>query len=159
MARTFADVAEFVANVDLEDIYCLEERGRRLVWTDGQVEGRKFPETTNSMGIVNGDNQFRFRFRTLFTDRAAEYVGDWEALFVLPEPAEVSDELLREFATKVAFFSVYPYIRASIYGSASRLNLPIPVMGIVRQGGFELGDIMTPEEVRAAFEDQSSERV
>jgi hypothetical protein len=159
VARSFADVAEFVANVDLEDIYCLEERARLILWTDEQLEGRTLPENSNAMGISRGDNQFRFRFRTVFTDRTAEYVADWEAFFALPEPAEVSDELLREFAQRVGFFSVYPYIRASIYGCASRLNQPIPVLGIVRQGEFELGDIMSTEEAHEAFEDRTSERV
>jgi hypothetical protein len=156
----YEDVAALVAVIDLEDIYCIEERGRRIEWSEEELQSRTFPETSNSMGVSVDANRVRYRFRSIYSDVAAEYVADWEALFILPEGEElVAGELTQQFAEKVAFFAVYPYLRASIYGSASRLNQAVPVLGIVRQGQFASGANMTEAEVKEAFLDNKSERV
>lgn len=153
------DAAEFIAVADLDDIYCMEERGRRINWTDSDPAPADLPQITNSLGVSDDGTTFHFRFRTVYTDVEAEYVADWAAVFSAPEGSEVSKEVLAEVAERVAFFAVYPYLRASIYGSASRLNQPVPVLGLVRQGQFERGSELTDQQRREAFGDQQSERL
>ncbi|RQP11646.1 MAG: hypothetical protein EAS51_05245 [Microbacteriaceae bacterium] len=155
----YKDAAELVKVAALEDIYCNEERGRRIQWSEADLDGRTLPDIDSSMGIVREGDAVHFRFRTIYSDVSAEYVADWTAHFTMPANAEFADEVLQEFAEKVAFFSVYPYTRASIYGSASRLNQPVPVLGIVRQGEFQRGEKLSEEAVRALFMDNRSERV
>jgi hypothetical protein len=160
MPTEYSDVVQLVAAIELEDIYCGEERGRRIQWSEEELAGRTFPSTTNTLGISREGTSVYFRFRALFTDRSAEYAADWTAEFTLPDEVDVADlPLLEEFAERVAFFAVYPYIRASIYGSASRLNQPVPVLGIVRQGQFERGDRLSEEESTTEFAPFVSERL
>jgi hypothetical protein len=93
----------------------------------------------------------------LFTDERAEFVTDAEIIYTAEEDINVTDAVQREFAERVAFMAVYPFIRASIHGSATRLNVPAPVLGMVRQGEFSLGDQMDEETVEATFGDTRSE--
>ena len=153
----YTDAAGLVQDAALEDVYCNEERGRRVQWSEQDLKDRSLPEISSSMGIVTDGNAVHFRFRTIYSDVSAEYVADWAAAFTLPDESEVNNSVLQEFAEKVAFFSVYPFTRASIYGSAARLNQPIPVLGLVRQGQFERGVELSPEQAHALFADNRSE--
>lgn len=157
MAQKIDDVHELVAITELETIVVHEERARRLRWTESELTDKSFPETTSSLGIGRDETKFRYRFRTRFTDENGEYVADFEATYVVADPIEVAEAILQEFAGRVAFMAVYPFIRASIFGSASRLGLPIPVLGLVRQGEFEAGEPMTPDQVQEEFMDNRSE--
>lgn len=159
MTDLLAEVSALVERIDLEDVICQEERGRRIEWSEEQLEGRTFPEISNSMAIVREDADFLFRFRCVYTDTTAEYVADWVAQFRLPEPEELDSEVLALFAEKVAFFTVYPYMRMSVFGSASRLNQPVPILGLVRQGQFERGSRMSEQDAAATFADVRSERL
>jgi hypothetical protein len=159
MPIEIGDVVELVAQVELDSIVVHEERGRRLHWTEDELQDRKFPLTVSSMGIGVEEMLYRFRFRTRFTDESGEYVADFEAVYGVPEAVDVSQEILSEFATRVAFMTVYPFLRASIFATASRLGLPIPVLGLVRQGEFEVGQPMSPEQVHEEFKDNRSESI
>ncbi|MCS6559090.1 hypothetical protein NYQ31_11835 [Curtobacterium flaccumfaciens] len=151
-------VEQLVEFAELQDIQCFEERGRRVSWTDDERASRSFPEIDSSMGIEIGPHRVNYRVRMLYTDVEAEYIADWVAVVTIPDEHTVSADAAHEYGDRVAFFAVYPYIRASIYGSASRLNQPVPVLGVVRQGQFERGDRLSQDEARSRFEDNRSER-
>jgi hypothetical protein len=151
------DIHELVAAVQLGNILVHEERARRLHWSEDELLNLNFPLAENSMGISENGLERRFRFRSRFTDASGEYVADFEAIYSLPELADVAQPILTEFAERVAFMAIYPFLRASIFASASRLGLPIPVLGIVRQGEFSSGDQMTAEQVKSEFGDNRSE--
>lgn len=159
MSGKIADILDLVAVIELENILVNEERARRLSWSDEELASREFPISTNSLGISGDKDRLRFRFRALFTDADGEYTADLEAIYVLTEPMEVEQPVLHEFASRVAFMAVYPFLRSSIFGSATRLGLPVPVLGIVRQGDMQPGDQMSEEQVAAAFQDDRSETV
>ena len=156
--RLIDDIHDLVAAVELENVAFYEERGRRVTWTDEERDSLDFPLYANSLGVVHTDNSLSFRFRMVFTDENAEYVSDVAAEYSIPEQVVVDDQVQLEFAERVAFMTVYPYMRASIFGSAVRLGQPAPILAIVRPGDFKAGDAMTDEEARAAFFDAVSER-
>ncbi|CAD6005275.1 hypothetical protein [Agreia sp. COWG] len=157
--RSVTDIVEFVNLVELDNVIVHEERSRRVLWTDEEKENLEFPFTNNSLGMMVEENTtYRFRFRAVFTDEPAEYAADIEIVYVTQEPVSTEETLRREFASRVAFMAIYPFIRASVYGSATRLGLPAPVMSIIRQGEFELGEVMSEEQVQEAFGDVRSEK-
>jgi hypothetical protein len=157
MALQVGDIHEFVTVVELVNVFVHEERARRLHWTDEELSSLEFPTATNSLGVAVNELERRFRFRSRYTDQNGEYVADFEAIYVLPEVVDVHQDILNEFAERVAFMTIYPYLRASIYASAARLGLPIPVLGIVRQGEFESGNVMTADQIQQEFQDNRSE--
>ncbi|MEN2739533.1 hypothetical protein ABCS02_17215 [Microbacterium sp. X-17] len=152
-----SNIHELVAAVNISDVVVHEERGRRIYWEDAERDDLTFPLTDNSLGMRNDGQEIGFRFRSVFSDERAEFVADVEVIYSAQEPIIVVDEVLREFAERVAFMAVYPFVRSSIHGSASRLNVPAPVLGMVRQGEFSLGEKMSEDETRIAFGDNRSE--
>ena len=157
--REVADVVELVNLVDIGNVVVYEERARRVAWSEEELADLEFPFTTNSLGMIADEHHLRYRFRSIFTDESAEYAADVEIDYVSEQAIGVTPEVQREFAERVAFMAVYPFIRASIFGSASRLGMKAPVLGIVRQGEFALGDNLTEAELQTAFGDVRSETV
>lgn len=143
-------VEEMVGVVDLQDVQCIEEHARRIVWTDGKPD-RDLPEQVNAIGVTAQESQLHYRLKVRFTDTTAEYVADWMAVVTHAPETTFPEPVLREYGQRVAFFTLFPFIRASIYGSASRLNQPVPVLGLVRQGELDDGEDMTPTEAQSVF--------
>ena len=150
-------INDFVAVVQLGNVVVHEERARRIEWSESDLAEREFPSYSNSMGILEREQEIAIRFRMVFTDQSAEYVSDVAAVYTLPKGVTATQDVQLEFAERVAFMAVYPYLRASVYGGAARLGQPIPVLGIVRQGEFSIGDKMPDDAVLAAFGDTESE--
>jgi hypothetical protein len=157
--RLVTDIVEFVGLVELDNVIVHEERSRRLMWTDEERDSLEFPFTNNSLGLMVESDVYRFRFRSVFTDESAEYVADIEIVYSTNEVVTTEESLRHEFASRVAFMAVYPFIRASFFGSASRIGLPAPVLSIIRQGEFQLGEDMSAEQIQEAFGDVRSEVV
>lgn len=157
---TVADVVELVSIVELGDIYLYEERGRRIEETASAEDEE--PRVVSSLGVgeneAEGSFGLGFRFRIVFDDRQGhEFVADFQARYDLPGPHDISNEIRTEFAERVAFFAVYPYLRASIQMTASRMGVPAPVLSMVRAGEFQLGERMPEEEVTTQFGDTAPE--
>jgi hypothetical protein len=157
-ATEFDSIQDLVDVIELEDVVVHEERARRIQWDADSRDGMELPSYDNSLGIVRTPGRIEYRFRVVFTDEQAEYVSDVAALYSIPTDRIIGAALQLEFAQRVAFMTVYPFVRASVFGSAVRLGQPAPVMGIVRPGDFEPGEPMTDEAAREAFFDKASER-
>ena len=155
------DVVELVRLVELVDVYLYEERGRRVDATGGPDDEplvRSFASIGSREDEDEGDFGIAFRFRLVFDDRLGnEFVSDFQARYTLPAPCDITQEVRAEFAERVAFFAVYPYLRASIQMSAGRMGVPAPVLEMVRAGEFTLGDTMTDDEVESQFRDRAPE--
>ncbi|WP_243077347.1 hypothetical protein [Microbacterium sp. SS28] len=134
-----------------------EERARRVLWSSEELETLEFPLRNDSFGFILGDQRMHFRFRSVFADERAEFVADIELIYSISEQVTFDEAIHREFAERVAFMAVYPFIRTSIFGAAGRLSLPAPILGIVRQGEFSLGEKMTEDQAHSAFADVASE--
>ena len=152
-------IEELVSLVSLDNIVFHEERARRIAWEEGDPKLADLPSYANSLGIQQSDQSLTFRFRMVFTDENAEYVADIAAVYAVTEPLSLGQDLFGEFAERVAFMTVYPFLRSSVYGSAARLGQPIPVLGLVRPGEFHAAEQMSEEDVRGAFLDNVSESV
>lgn len=155
--RSIEDVRDLLALVDLHDVIVHEERARRVAWSSEELERLEFPLRDDSFGFSLGDQRLHFRFRSVFADERAEFVADVELVYSVSEQVTFDEAIHREFAERVAFMAVYPFIRSAIFGAAGRLSLPTPILGIVRQGEFKLGERMTEQQVQAAFADVTSE--
>lgn len=156
-ATKIKSIEEFVLAIELSDVIVHEERARLIYWDDAERAAMAFPLTNTSLGMRNSDNSFSFRFRIIFADDEAEYVADHEIVYTTSESFSVAREILIEFSQRVAFMATYPFLRSSIFSSASRLNRPTPILGLVRQGEFGVQDEMSDAEVRSAFFDNVSE--
>jgi len=158
------DILELVQLVELEDVIVREERGRRVfAELDGaEIDKEGEVRSTNALGISDLEAEdalgIAFRYRTVFNDgHGSEFVADMEAHYRLLEPRSVSDEVKQEFATRVAFMTVYPYLRSSIQGSATRLGVKAPILGMVRQGDMAISGTLEESQVKEMFRDDEPE--
>ncbi|MDB6425942.1 hypothetical protein [Curtobacterium sp. 20TX0008] len=152
--REVDDILEMVSLVELSDVYVWEERGRRIDET--ATEEDREPRIRQVLNVGDRDDFLgvAFRFRMSVDDRQGnEFIADYQARYELAAPAQFTSEVRAEFAERVAFFTVYPYLRASIQMTASRMGAPAPVLAIVRAGEFKLGTTMTDEAVATEFRD------
>jgi hypothetical protein len=153
-----SDIEQLLPLIELTDVVFHEERSRRIVWADDNPKLEDLPNYSNALGVMHGDEALTFRFRMVYTDRDAEYAVDISTVYTLTEPIVCATEILREFSERVAFMAAYPFLRSSIYGSAARLGQPIPVLGLIRAGEFEISPPEDDEDIAAAFRDTASER-
>ncbi|NQX22719.1 hypothetical protein [Curtobacterium sp. VKM Ac-2852] len=152
--RQVGDIHEMVELVELSDVFVWEERGRRIDETATEDDGE--PRIRQVLNVGDRDDFLgvAFRFRMSVDDRQGnEFIADYQARYELAAPTQFTPEVRAEFAERVAFFTVYPYLRASIQMTASRMGAPAPVLAIVRAGEFKLGTTMTDEAVAAEFRD------
>ena len=84
------------------------------------------------------DDNLKFRFTLTFNVDLGQYKVDMASVYKLSEQVTIPEAVNVEFAERVAFMAVYPFIREHVFGIATRLQHPIPVLGLVRQGGFKL---------------------
>jgi hypothetical protein len=135
--RTIEDIVELLDLVELVDMRVYAAEGRRKdssVAEDHDQSGDielNFMERHTAEVLEN-------RFRLKVENEEAVYSADIGAIYALQEPVVPLPALVAEFAERVGFMAVFPYLRESISSSASRLGLPIPVLGIVRPGDFQI---------------------
>ena len=112
-----------------------------------EIAGKRVPspettEITSSMESMIGGEEgvdFVFRVRQRVKTYEAEIIADFEAEYRFSEPGgQISEEAQLEFAEKVAFMALVPYLRESVHTTAMRLGVRPPLLGMGRQGEFRL---------------------
>lgn len=153
------ELIELIQFIELVDIIVHEERARKIIHEATNQQLTTEPLIETRLGIRNEVQQFGVRFRLLFTGQNEEYVADFEAIYSIDEKvqSELSETLLLEFSEEVGYLAIYPYLRASIFGSASRLGMPRPVLGIARRGDFQASEQMNESQAKATFFDNVPE--
>jgi hypothetical protein len=120
--------------LELTGVTAFEIAGRRL-------DSQESTETQSSMESMlgDGDGALAFRVRQHVKTGQAEILADYGVEYRITDPsASVSGKARVEFAEKVAFMTLVPYLRESVHTTAARLGVQVPLLGIVRQGDFTL---------------------
>ncbi|MGB3413387.1 MAG: hypothetical protein WBA28_01580 [Microbacteriaceae bacterium] len=152
------NIQELVQAVDIENIIFHEERARRIVREDEENDLLSFPIRKDMIAISIENQSLRFRFKSILGEKTVEFVSDCEIVYSSKEQfPKLENEVLQEFASRVAFMAVFPFIRASLMMSAARIGADIPVIGIVRQGQFQQGDPLSQDDIRNEFLDKKPE--
>lgn len=139
--RTIEDIRELLDLVELVDMRVYAAEGRRKDSSGAEDHDQSGDIELNFMERHTAE-VLENRFRITVENKEAIYSADIGAIYSLQEPVTPLPALIAEFAERVGFMAVFPYLRESISTSASRLGLPMPVLGIVRPGDFQ---IPTPE--------------
>lgn len=135
--RAIEDIRELLDLVELVDMRVYSAAGHRKDSLASQGHDESGEIELNFMER-HTEEVIENRFRMKVENEEAVYSADIGAIYSLREPVNPVPSLIAEFAERVGFMSVFPYLRESISTSASRLGLPIPVLGIVRPGDFQI---------------------
>ena len=88
-------------------------------------------------------NELHARFKLTFKEPDAMYVADMAAVYSFAEELEIAEEVVIDFAERVAFMTTFPFLRESVATTAARMQRNVPTLGIMRPGDFKIG---TPDE-------------
>ena len=133
--RRYETARDLLPVLELNRVTPCEVAGKRISTPEAT-------EITSSMKSMIGGEEgetFVFRVQQRVKTREAEITADFEVEYRLSEPGgQISEEAQIEFAEKVAFMTLVPYLRESVHATAMRLGVQPPLLGMVRQGEFRL---------------------
>lgn len=133
------DARELLSHVELVGIELYELRARATT----RENVAEFEEAYEIKAAVNNEpGTLRTRFTLTFNAKDAEYVVDLAPRYDLADGIEVPQTVAVEFVEKVGIMAAFPFLRENLFGLATRMGRPVPVLGIVRQGDFRL----TPDD-------------
>jgi hypothetical protein len=164
-----ADARQLLEVAELTNIHTFEIRGQRLeVTADDPEQG-----ITPDVGIRVAPTSLETRMRVAVRLDGAEVTADMAVEYTFARPCALSAEVAREFVERVAVMAIYPFVRESIFATASRLGVDAPVLGLIRSGSFQVGPLVatagptpdslaseldvTPDSVRAWLAAQGGE--
>lgn len=98
-----------------------------------------------NMDVTDGQLTTLFAFRLVSDDYSLE--TEHAAVWNVDIPLLPDGEAIADFIQKVAFMTVYPYVREALATSACRLGLPAPTLSLVRQGDVDLS--LDPDQLGA----------
>lgn len=131
--REIQSIEELVAEVELIGIQTFEIGGKLR---DAPVD----PEDVNVFGVhtamQNDDLHLSTRFKLEFRGAAADIVVDAAAHYKFTVPTTYSRPLAIEFAERVGFMTVYPFLREAVFTTAARMELETPILGLMKAGQF-----------------------
>ncbi|MEF2977282.1 hypothetical protein [Subtercola sp. YIM 133946] len=145
MSGPITDIEALVESIDIDGIEVYEIVARGVARED---EG--FEDRSAISGAVRHERGFLWiRFVYKFEATAGEYSVDIAARYVLSQETHIDQAVIIEFAERVAFMTVYPFIRETVFSMASRLGHPAPILGLVKQGDFSLQQGEDPRDLSA----------
>lgn len=136
-----ADARDLLDISELTGIHTWEIRGQRRpdLAADNPDDG-----ITPDVGIRVSDTSLETRMRVVVRVDGAEITADMAAEYTFDRRCVIGGEVAREFVERVAVMAVYPFIRESIFASASRLGVSAPVLGLIRAGEFRVEPLVAP---------------
>ena len=148
MANLISTIEELIQTVELADVTIFEESFRRTL---EPVElARNETQLVNSeLSLHETENSISYKFRLEYEGNGMESVVDIGSAFISKKELKVEREVALEFASKVAFMIIYPYVRSSIWSGAARLGLPTPLLGMIQQGALQINEEIISQRVQA----------
>ncbi|WP_426997999.1 hypothetical protein [Pseudarthrobacter sp. N5] len=129
------DIYELVKNVDLAGVRYLEVSGR----AKPQHEDDREPRVSINVQETHDLNNIQVRFRFQVDHAQAIYETEIALSYVTSENYEHERPVLEDFIERVAVMAVFPYAREAVSTTAAKLELDVPILGILRLGEFSLG--------------------
>lgn len=130
---TISSAAELVPISEVARIETYEVRGQRL---DPDPD-REPSNSLHVMGRIAG-RELETRVRMEQITSAARLYADIGVIFEVKGDVEIEQDAFREFTERVGVMAVFPFLRESVFTSASRLGVEAPVVGLLRAGQFRL---------------------
>lgn len=85
------------------------------------------------------------RFRATIEARDADYVADFGLRYDFAEPLALEQDAIEGLLNRVAVMSAWPFIREAVATTAARMELEVPVLGLLKQGEFRVSRVERPE--------------
>lgn len=129
-------IEDFIQEIELKDIKFVGVHGE----VPGEIEKEDLPDRMNlDYKIVSWHEEIKIAFRVSLEENGAFQVSiEVLVIYENPDVLDLANEDKSIFISDVAFMSGFPYIREGFSSLAIRLQLPSPILGIMRRGEFEV---------------------
>ena len=133
--RTVTSVVDLLHAAELTGIRTYKVLGVRVE----DDEERPVEPQQDLQVMVRGDaNGTETRVVMVLKTAQADLTAEVGALYRYDEPLAFTPEIMAEFIEKVSMMAVFPFLRESIFTTATRLGIDAPVIGLLRAGDLQL---------------------
>ncbi len=134
-------VEELVGLVELVALRTFEISGRRDE-SDGETGEDADPEVPYAINLRESHDSdgIETRFRITVNASGAELVAEVGVAYSFDQPLEVAPRAIRDFLVRVAVMAAYPFLREAVATTAARMEIPVPVLGLLKPGMIDLGE-------------------
>lgn len=137
------DLRDLVPLIDLKGIRFLETSSK-LKQHEPSADLDK-ADLKISVQENHTENLFDIRVSAIVEHSQAEYFVKVGAQYSASEAVDATPEVIRELIERLAIMSVFPFIRECVASLAARLEVTVPMLGMIRQGEFHLGEALTEQ--------------
>lgn len=143
VAREVFDARALLETVELVGVTVYELRAKRI---DASA-GERTPTPEPQWGFMerHSDSQLEYRFQMALQATDAEFFTEIGLVYEFNEPVMPTASAVLDFVEKVAIMAAFPFFRESVFTSATRLGVRVPVMGLLKQGAFKIDRPVAPE--------------
>jgi hypothetical protein len=128
-------IEELVALVSLKEIRFYEVGSRAKAIGDGQGEP---PQVQLGYSQRTEDEELEDRFRFVFETDVADYLIELAAIYGLGEPRQIPEEIRVDFAERIGFMALFPFVREALINGAARLGKRGPLLDFMRPGDLKI---------------------
>lgn len=82
----------------------------------------------------HNEEHIESRFRATVDNGLGVFLIDVGLMYKFSEPIDLGQTAIHSFIEKVAIMAAWPFIREGIATTAARMELPVPVLGLMKQG-------------------------
>lgn len=97
---------------------------------------KALPEPQMDVQIMENhtDQHIEARFRATVDNGVGVFLIDIGLLYNFSEPIDLGRVAINNFIERIAIMAAWPFIREGIATTAARMELPVPVLGLMKQG-------------------------
>jgi hypothetical protein len=146
--KVIGTVEALIEYIELTGLRAFEISGKRSDKTpdDGPQDAPGSdtePSGNISMQIMesHGPDFIETRFRVNVEGSGGDYIADFGLHYSFSEPLQLEQAAIEGLLSRVAVMSAWPFIREAVATTAARMELEVPVLGLVKQGQFEVSRV------------------
>lgn len=104
------------------------------------AEEERDAEMDIDVAVTNLQTEVSFnqRFRMSIQHPRADLAVEVETGYTAKDPITYTPEIGTEFIERVAIMAAFPFLREGLASLASKLELPVPILGLLRAGQFKV---------------------
>jgi hypothetical protein len=130
-----ASIEDLVSLISLKEIRFYEVGSRTKALGNGSGET---PKVSLGYSERSENEELEDRFRFVFETDVADYLVELSAIYDLKEPRTVPQAIRVDFAERIGFMAVFPFVREALVNGAARLGKTGPLLDFMRPGDLKI---------------------
>ena len=133
-------VEELVPFLNLVALRQYEISGKRTEATpmekseSADLESLTEPQMDVQIMENHNEQHIETRFRATVDNGVGVFLTDIGLLYNFSEPIDLEQVAINNFIERIAIMAAWPFIREGVATTAARMELPVPVLGLMKQG-------------------------